>query len=138
MGLSLGDFEGVWRLERRIEDHLAGQGAWFRGAASVSAEADGFATWVERGEMRYGDGAPMQAERRYQWAQEGLQIAVYFEDGRFFHSFAPSNAPKAEHWCDPDAYHVRYDFTAWPIWRATWRVQGPRKDYEMTTTFTRP
>lgn len=138
MGLSLGDFSGVWRLDRRITDHLTGQGARFIGAATLHPPENGAALWAERGEMRIADAAPMQAERRYRWAQNGAMIDVFFEDGRAFHSFDPNGAPKANHWCDPDDYRVSYDFTQWPNWRAVWRVKGPRKDYEMTTAATRP
>ena len=45
--------------------------------------------------------------------------------------------PVADHWCDPDTYKVRYDFREWPLWRAEWRVTGPRKDYVMRSVYTR-
>ncbi|WP_376872273.1 DUF6314 family protein [Albirhodobacter sp. R86504] len=138
MGLSLDDFAGAWRLNCEIADHLTGQIAQFVGEGRLHLSQNESAVWLERGEMRIGAGPVMQAERRYLWAQDGARIHVSFGDGRPFHSFAPDGAPQAMHWCDPDDYRVRYDFTGWPTWRTTWRVKGPRKDYEMTTTATRP
>ena len=78
----------------------------------------------------------MQAERRDLWRQDGSRIVVDFADGRPFHDFRP-DSPEASHRCDPDSYAVRYDFRAWPIWCSTWRVTGPRKDYDMVSTYTR-
>ena len=62
----------------------------------------------------------MRAERRYLWRDGGAgTIEVLFEDGRFFHRFdAEDPEPAAEHDCPPDRYRVRYDFRAWPRWRA--------------------
>ena len=61
---------------------------------------------------------------------------VDYADGRPFHEFDPAR-PRAAHWCDPDDYRVRYDFTRWPLWRAEWEVRGPRKDYLMMTDYRR-
>jgi hypothetical protein len=89
--------------------------------------------------LRLADQPEMTAERCYVWREgEDGSVEVRFEDGRFFHSFAPNEpAPTARHDCPPDHYEVRYDFYAWPHWRACWRVRGPRKDYEMVSWFRR-
>lgn len=133
MGLCLADFEGVWRLTRQIEDARAGLTGRLDGQA-VFAPGQGGLILTETGELRYGDGAPMQAERRYLWRAEAGGIAVFFEDGRPFHWFSPAT-PEARHVCPPDLYQVRYDFSAWPAWRAVWQVSGPRKDYIMESLY---
>ena len=132
------DFAGRWRLERRIADRRAGVEGRFDGAADLTPEGAGL-TYAERGQLVLGAGAPMTAERRYRWTQgEGGRIAVAFADGRAFHSFDPAaGAAEAAHWCDPDDYRVRYDFSAWPLWRAVWQVRGPRKDYRMESLYRR-
>ncbi len=127
----IADFEGLWRIERSIEDRLAGQSGAFEGEAVLRPAGDHW-LWSETGQLRLGAGAPFSATRRYLWrAETAGRIAVFFEDGRPFHSFDPAGRPEASHWCDPDNYRVSYDFADWPHWRATWRVRGPRKDYTM-------
>lgn len=124
------DFQGLWRIERVIEDRLAGQRGSFEGRATLAPAGDHW-LWSETGQLRLGAGAPFAASRRYLWRAKAGGIAVLFEDGRPFHSFDPKGRPEAHHWCDPDDYQVAYDFSDWPEWRATWQVRGPRKDYVM-------
>ena len=134
--LGLADFEGQWRLERQIADAL-GPDAVFTGTARFSPDGAGLLL-EEAGRLELTGQGGFQAERRYLWRQEGVGIAVLFEDGRDFHSFDPANGvAMAEHWCDPDTYRVRYDFTDWPVWHAEWRVTGPRKDYVMRSVYRR-
>lgn len=139
MALQLGDFAGVWALSREISQS-DGKTARFEGEALFTPGADGLC-YDEKGTLQIAGAAPMQAERRYLWRASGERIAVFFADGRPFHSFGltDTNADTtAAHWCDPDDYRVRYDFTGWPVWRADWRVKGPRKDYRMTSLYRRP
>lgn len=138
--------------------------AEFAPAGPDSPAADGLVhgglIYEETGVLHLPDAAPMQASRRYLWRKAGPGpgagpgIAVYFPDGRFFHAFgvppegaaphevaagsgAAFSVVEATHWCDPDDYHVRYDFAHWPAWRAEWRVKGPRKDYVMLSEYRR-
>lgn len=129
----LADFEGAWTLTRTIRDDLAGSTARFDGRAIFAPDANGLA-YTETGTLTMDGQPPMQAERRYHWREDGTQIAIDFDDGRFFHSFAP-DVPEATHWCDPDTYKVAYDFSEWPRWRATWNVSGPRKFYQMVSFY---
>lgn len=131
----LADFEGVWALDRRIDDRRAGLTGRLEGQARFMAGQGGLLL-TETGPLRYGDAAPLQAERRYLWREEAGGIAVYFEDGRPFHWFS-ADRTEARHECPPDLYHVRYDVSAWPEWRSVWQVTGPRKEYVMTSLYTR-
>jgi hypothetical protein len=134
--LALGDFEGVWRLERRIIDAL-GPDAVFTGTAGFTRDTEGLILH-EAGRLELTGQGGFQAERRYHWRQAGAMIAVLFADGRDFHRFDPGQGlTTADHWCDPDTYRVRYDFTNWPVWQAEWRVTGPRKDYVMHSVYRR-
>ncbi len=125
----LADFEGAWKIERVITPEV-GASARFSGSATWTAQSDDLA-YAEVGTLYIDGAAPMQAERRYLWTP-GLH--VYFDDGRFFHT-VPAAGGEASHWCDPDSYHVSYDFSDWPDFRATWTVEGPRKSYVMTNHF---
>ena len=134
--ITLRDFQGRWRLERRIENAL-GPEAVFQGHAEFTADAAGLVL-DETGRLALAGQGAFQAERRYLWRQEGAAIAVFFADGRPFHRFDPgAELAEAAHWCDPDSYEVRYDFAAWPLWRSEWRVTGPHKDYLMRSVYHR-
>lgn len=152
--LRLQHFAGRWRIARRIKDAL-GPDAQFDGEANFAREGAALLL-TEAGQMRIG-AQSFAATRRYLWRQgAGSVIDVLFDDGRYFHSFdAAMPEPAAHHDCPPDVYDVGYDFTGLsdaagptglsgltgsapaPQWHARWRVTGPRKDYVMTSTYTR-
>lgn len=129
----LWDFEGVWQVARSIDDARSGQQGGFDGTARFERDGEGL-HYLEQGVMELG-GTKFQAERRYLWRTDDAGIAVFFDDGRPFHTI--NDTSTAAHWCDPDQYDVTYDFDSWPVWTAQWRVQGPRKDYVMVTTYRR-
>jgi len=132
-------FEGEWAVDRTIEDVRAGRQGRFTGKAAFRPVAAGALGYREEGTLAF-EGAPaMAASREYQWRDAGGGIIeVRFADGRFFHRFLPEEpAPTDVHHCDPDVYRVRYDFARWPLWRAEWRVTGPRKDYSMVSRYRR-
>ena len=127
----LQDFEGTWRFTREVAE-ADGRHATVKGRAVWLRDGAGLA-YTETGEMRIEGHAPMQVERRYSWDSD---LAVSFEDGRFFHHVPPEGGETA-HWCDPDQYDGTYDFGNWPEFTVTWRVRGPRKDYRMVTCYRR-
>lgn len=129
MSRVLADFEGRWRIARRIDPATAPP-ARFTGEASWTPIPEGLA-YHEHGTLRVDGHTPMQAERRYLWRPD---LTVWFEDGRFFHQVPPEGGSTG-HWCDPDQYDVTYDFTNWPHFRVTWQVKGPAKDYRMTSEY---
>lgn len=133
--ITLEQFEGRWRLARRIEDRRAG----------LTGTLDGICTWTrdavglvqhETGELRYGTAAPMLADRRYLWRRDGDGIAVFFEDGRPFHRLGEGHLSD-RHWCDPDTYDVAYLFEGDNAFSTTWRVSGPRKDHLIHSFYTK-
>ncbi|WP_425099072.1 DUF6314 family protein [Tropicibacter sp. S64] len=133
----MADFEGQWTYIRQIDDRTGlgqGQGA---GEAVFTLDAAGL-RYDESGTMAFATTPRMKNTRSYLWRLAPRGIAVFFEDGRPFHTVDPGQGqPRAEHWCDPDQYDVTYDFSAWPAWSSTWRVRGPRKDYAMFTWYSR-
>jgi hypothetical protein len=126
----LDDFAGEWCLSRHIEDALAKGTARLEGFCRFEPQEGGLLC-TEGGTLSLpGRETGFTAERRYLWQIDPIGIAVFFDDGQFFHRFDPNDpAPRADHDCAPDAYAVRYDFSNWPLWSAVWRVKGPRKDY---------
>ncbi|MEZ5685049.1 MAG: DUF6314 family protein [Paracoccaceae bacterium] len=128
----LSDFEGRWLISRVIRPAGAPEGV-FQGHALFRRDQARL-LYHEQGELVLPGHDPMRAERRYLWRRGGRGIAVDYADGRPFHDFDPAD-PQAQHWCDPDDYRVRYDFSRWPEWRAEWVVRGPRKDYAMVSDY---
>ena len=133
--MNLNDFEGNWALERQVSNAI-GPDAVFAGHARFVPDEEGLIL-TEEGRMTIEGQVPMQGVRRYLWRQEGADIVVLFDDGRYFHRFPPDGTPEAGHDCAPDVYKVAYDFTAWPVWTARWQVVGPRKDYLMKSRYAR-
>jgi hypothetical protein len=131
----LSDFEGEWALDRQIEDRLLDAPVRFQGRAIFRPDGEGY-RYQEVGQMTIGDAAPMEARRAYLWFQRDGRIVVTHDDGRPFHDFDPAD-PVARHVCTPDDYRVRYDFSGWPDWSATWRVSGPRKNYRLVSRYSR-
>jgi hypothetical protein len=128
------DFVGHWRIERKIQDGLAGQNAVFIGTASISITDEDW-VYAETGTLKLSGTRPMTAERRYIWRPDATGIDIFFSDNRFFHRLELAQPQQSKHWCDPDQYNVTYDLTHWPNWQATWRVVGPRKDYVMKSEY---
>ncbi len=126
----LSDFKGCWRLERQIT-HAHQPPARFLGTATWSPVQTGL-SYHETGELSIPNHPPLRAERRFDWHED---LSVWFDDGRFFHKVPPMGG-QTGHWCDPDQYDVRYDFSRWPMFRVTWQVKGPAKDYRMSSTYT--
>ncbi|NAZ35551.1 DUF6314 family protein [Rubellimicrobium sp. CFH 75288] len=129
--LAAEDFLRPWRLERRLDDRLAGRTGRLEGVLRVLAEPDGLRL-EEEGWLHWGDGPPLPARAAWLWRWEGGEVAVAFADGRAFHRFRPAGLVRGtEHCCGADLYRVRYDFRAWPVWRTEWTAHGPRKDYRL-------
>ncbi len=133
----LQDFTGDWTLSREIEDFAQDRRGRMTGTARFMPERGGLRC-REAGTLAFDGLPPMATERETIWQASDDGIEVAFADGRPFHSFRPGDlSPAARHDCAPDLYLVTYDFARWPDWRAEWRVTGPRKDYRMTTRYTR-
>jgi hypothetical protein len=131
--VSLWSFAGTWTLSRLIshaggdEDRFAGQAVFSRSGPKLIHEETGV---LETSSGRY------NATRRYVWAEASGRIEVSFDDMRPFHTIPLGETrPETVHLCDPDRYHVAYDFTVWPRWRTVWTVEGPRKSYVMESAF---
>ena len=129
----LSDFTGVWQVDRSIRHHDSGSTGHFAGTAELAPVPDGL-SYTENGTLTLDHHPPFKAERRYLWQEADDVIHVFFTDGRPFHSFSGCDTEDT-HWCDPDTYRVTYDFDDWPIWRSIWHVSGPKKAYEMITTY---
>lgn len=128
-------FAGRWRMMREIRDHKGGQSGHASGVADLAPDGTGL-IYVESIRLELTGQTPIDATQSYVWRDAAGGVAVFFKDGRAFHQIVlGAGTAQADHWCDPDRYKVRYDFSLWPRWSSVWDVSGPRKGYCMTTQY---
>lgn len=133
MALRIEDFEGLWSLEKVIEDRRDGA-VRFDGSARIAPDGDDW-LYEETGKLTLTTGAVLEGRRAYRWRQCETGISIFFEDGRPFHHL-PGAGGSGSHFCDPDQYDVAYFLEHMPDrWEAVWQVRGPRKDYDMTCRY---
>ncbi|MEO0819845.1 MAG: DUF6314 family protein [Pseudomonadota bacterium] len=127
-------FRGRWQMMRIIENVSEGVIGEFWGEARFDPDSLGLAC-RETGVLRF-RGHDYHAERGSLWRfPRPGEVEVRYTDGRPFHAF-PANDPVAEHLCGQDRYRVSYDFSP-EMWTSLWEVQGPQKDYQMSTRYRR-
>ncbi|EET47870.1 DUF6314 family protein [Thalassobium sp. R2A62] len=132
------DFRGTWQVSRVIADAASGTQSLFAGIAEFSEQGTDQLAYREQGQMTLPDGTTLAATRGYQWTFSKDRVWVGFEEGQPFHDFSPQgHEDGTEHLCINDLYRVRYDFAAFPVWSATYRVTGPRKDYNLRSLYHR-
>ncbi|GAM29118.1 hypothetical protein SAMD00019534_122940, partial [Acytostelium subglobosum LB1] len=99
--------------------------------------------YEESGILISNDNAGTPVNQRYIYRYQDDRIHVYFDavpnDGRLLHSldFINSNLATGHHWCPPDTYDATYEFVNPHEFHLTYCVQGPKKNYKMTTVFKR-
>lgn len=128
-------FAGDWRLTRRIDDARGQQSGSFEGTARFEPDGLGL-RYRESGTLTLDAGGEFAATRRYLWRLADGRVQVFFDDGRPFHDFA-ADGVGSDHPCGADLYRVRYDFSQWPEWQATWTVRGPNKEYVSQSRYRR-
>lgn len=129
-----GYFAGHWQIVRIIEDVPAGIIGEFWGQAEFVSDGAGL-TCTETGVLRY-RGHDYHSGRTLLWRwPEPDRIDVRYEDGRLFHEFLREQ-PLAIQVSGEDRFTVAYEFLD-AEWLATWTVEGPARDYRMTTRYWR-
>lgn len=131
----------TWHIDREITDFLAGSTTKFSGTAWFAKCDEKQWLYSETGKLALPSGQSLHAERRFLWCPVGTAdlhaVDVMFEDGRPFHQikFARDQTSNDTHFCDPDTYEVTYAFDLGVTWSAAWRVNGPRKNYQMSSVY---
>jgi hypothetical protein len=140
---STADFlSGDWNVVRLISDHRTGQVGSFRGKASfrpcAASEAGRMLAYSESGELRLGSHrGPARRSLLVRDLGDGT-ADVRFADGREFYRLdLRTGTCEAAHPCRADEYHVTVTRLSADSYSEKWRVAGPAKDYELTTTYTR-
>jgi Family of unknown function (DUF6314) len=133
---------GGWNVVREIRDHRSGETGSFRGTARLEPEPGGNAgialSYRELGELTFGGHhGPATRSLSYRERPDGA-ADVRFNDGRpFYHLDLRAGHCQAEHLCGADRYLVSVRVLSDDSFAEMWRVTGPAKDYEMTTTYVR-
>lgn len=138
--------EGIWKLQR----HLGAQGH-MQGVAHFQPCGEGVLHYQEQGTATLGNGKALLARRAYAYVYDQGTIAVHFWDQKYkrpagllhplqFHSCELSSqavVATGMHKCAADVYKARYLFTNPQQFRLTYRVQGPHKNYTLTSHFSK-
>lgn len=126
---------GTWRLERVVDDHLAGERRDVHGTAELVLESSDRVRWTEEGTMTW-SGHTVPVGRTLFVDRVADRWLVHFADGRLFHPWQVG--VPVEHPCAPDSYRGLVTTEGEPVirWTVEWRARGPRKDYAMTTVHT--
>ncbi|WP_375480007.1 DUF6314 family protein [uncultured Jatrophihabitans sp.] len=124
---------GVWRLERRIADRLAGASGRMTGTLSLTETADGAVAWAERGVLWWA-GREFESTRELLIRRDGAGWLVCFADGRPFHPWRPGRP--VTHPCRADVYRGLVDAAPRRL-RVVWDVTGPAKDQRLLTRCSR-
>jgi hypothetical protein len=146
-GGTLDFLRGRWRAERDLVDFRSGQRGTFRGVATFADPAGpggtgrvapGALDYREQGELSFGSHhGPASRSLTYRPGPDGT-AEVLFSDGRPFYLLdLRSGSWQAEHPCAEDHYLLTAQVLGPDSFSEHWRVRGPDKDYEMTTTFAR-
>ena len=133
---------GEWDVLREVRDYRSGQTGAFRGTARLVPEPGNSAgivlSYREHGELTFASHrGPASRSLSYRERPDGT-ADVRFADGRPFYQLdLRAGHCRAEHQCGADRYVAFLRVLSGDSFTETWRVTGPAKDYEMTTTFVR-
>ena len=130
---------GMWDLDRTIE----GKATMVGSAEFRLLETDRL-KFREEGRIRLADGQAFDGHREYVFERSPGGFSVLFVENplRLFHSIAivregDALIGSAGHLCVADQYDSRYTFLADGSFVIEHTVNGPRKDYQSRTVFTR-
>lgn len=129
--------QGDWQLTRETDDHINDQRYRFAGASQFLASQDGLIQH-DKGMLSLENGQAFQAEQRYLWQFSAEQILIKFTDNRLFLTLSPPfTLCDSQHLCGQDDYVARFEFLSNTEWYVRFQVNGPRKNYVMTSHYAR-
>lgn len=132
-------FEGLWKIQRVIStgEKMAGTATF-----KPCAENPDTLKYHERGQLTTPSGIKFDVFRDYEYRfdQKSNAIDVLFSDGRHFHTLIFGHCLKeaqGHHLCIKDNYNARYQFIDPETFELSYQVIGPKKDYSITSQFTK-
>lgn len=129
--------QGAWWLERHLDDLRVGQRGRLDGRAVLSPARDGL-QYREDGRLMFGAHDGLAVQSYFYAFPEAGKAEVKFADGRLFHDLDLSDGTwSAKHLCGADLYVGSFNVVGPDEWRVMWRVEGPRKDLALDSTYRR-
>jgi len=135
-----GRLAGSWSFDRIVK----GKGT-MQGIATFTPLDQERLAYREQGNLRLLNGTKLQAEREYIFSKSDTGFEVFFKENppRLFHAISLSTRAggglggNAGHLCNLDNYRSTYTFLPDGKFVIRHVVSGPRKEYTMTTTYSR-
>lgn len=129
---------GSWSLDRLVIDHARTTIGRFRGEATFSPSGPDL-LYEETGTLIFGEHRGQAGQTyRFDFPEGDGRARVRFRDGRPFHDLDLSTGQDRPcHPCPPDTYDGTFLALGPAAWRTEWKVTGPRKDYDLVTTYSR-
>ncbi|KAN0024134.1 hypothetical protein ACTFIV_008532 [Dictyostelium citrinum] len=97
--------------------------------------------YQEEGILKQPDNTTFNISQRYIYRLKDDMISVYFDERpeRLFHTlnFDNSSLAKGHHLCGNDTYDAVYQLISPKEFKLTYSVLGPKKNYKITTTFSK-
>lgn len=129
---------GSWQVDRSVLDRRTSIQGKLHGQAQF-VPAGSCLLYEERGTLTFGAhrGAAEQSYQ-YDFACGNGRACVSFRDGRAFHDLDLSHGQAVvSHTCGPDLYVGHFIALGPKQWKSAWKVEGPRKDQEILTLYSR-
>jgi Family of unknown function (DUF6314) len=135
------NLSGRWSYDRLIEGY-----GTVKGIATFTPIDGSTLAYREQGSLTLINGVELQAERAYVYEVRKGGFNVYFSESplRLFQTISLTQRAgseyigEADHLCGQDLYRSTYAFTPNGAFVIRHVVHGPRKDYTMATTYSRP
>ena len=125
-----GYFQGIWTLQRTVDDHLLGISATMGGRAEFAPEGAQQLRYYESGQLQCGlYSGPFERIYFHEFPADQT-MRVTFEDGRFFfEALFQGNNASFEHHCGDDIYTGAIVLLNDAAYEMVWQVRGPKKDF---------
>ncbi len=144
--------KGSWKFERTfrhfpLKPHALQQETepafspfiHMEGTASFNPITESEFHYEEKGLLTVSEKKQFNATQNYIYRLESGQIQVYFNEKppRLFLSlqFVQDQVAEASHICSEDLYHATYNFLGQEQFSIHYRIEGPRKNYEIHTLY---
>lgn len=136
--------QGRWKLTRTIKDYLNNAVTTGKGVATFLSIRMDQAVLHYREDLKvfFSNGVNTDTYREYLYKLEEGKIKVYFQGGpdtgKFFHELTfTDKTATGEHLCVKDDYKASYVFHSDHRFDIVYQVDGPKKNYESKSQYTR-
>lgn len=129
---------GNWEVDRIVIDRALAMTGGLQGQATFRHRAAGL-LYEEHGTLTFGEHhGRAEQSYLYEFPEGDRRASVRFRDGRAFYELDLSRGQDhVRHVCGTDVYDGVFIALSSTAWQSEWKVSGPRKAYDLLTTYTR-